>query len=129
MNIIIGMAIIAAALYMRFKFRNQGRTETELFLLSITAGVISILTIESYATFWQMLWPVIDVALSAAILGIYRVEIRRQAALREARREQVRRAAAREAAQMSRQARLLSRASVIAMYEYSENTAGESMAA
>ena len=129
MNIIIGIAIFAAAFYMRLKYRGQGRTEKELFWLSLTAGVISILTIESYATFWQMLWPVIDVTLSTIILCIYHVEIKRQAAVRETRRDQARRAAAHAAAQSSRQARLLSRASVIAMCEYNDAPINESIAA
>jgi len=129
MNIIIGCAIFIAAFYMRFKYRNQGRSEKELFFISLIAGIISILTIESYATFWQMLWPVIDIALSTLILCSYRAEIKRQSALREVRREKARKAAARAAAQGSYQARLLSRASVLAMYELSENTAGESAAA
>lgn len=95
----------------------------ELFVMCIISGVITMLTLETYANFWQMLWPVIDVAMCAALVGIYRVEGKRQAARREARREEARRVQARAAAQVSYQARMLSRASVLAMCQSGEQTA------
>jgi len=129
MNIAIGLIVFIAALYMRFKYREQGQSEKALFAISMFAGLISILTIESYATFWQMLWPVIDITLCTLILFCYRAEIKRQAAARSAQRAKVRKEAVRAIEQRNQQAHLLSRASILAMCEYTENiTASENAA-
>lgn len=129
MNIIIGIAVFAAAFYMRLRYRKQTRNEKELFWLSITAGVISILTIESYATFWQMLWSLADIALSAAILLLYHTEIMRRIEAHAQHRVQARRAAELAAEKAQQEAYMRSRASVAAMWRYNSDNAEDSAAA
>ena len=126
MNIIIACAIFAAAIYMKVKYQPKGGTANQLFAFSMLAGVISLLTIESYATIWQMLWPIADIVLSVLILVTYRMEIERQLSHAAARREAERRAAAEAAALAIERAHMRSRASVAAICnerEYSESMA------
>lgn len=126
MNIIIACAIFAAAIYMKVKYQPKGSNANQLFAFSMLAGVISLLTIESYATIWQMLWPVADIILSVLVLATYRMEIERQLSRAAARREAERRAAAEAAALAAQRAHMRSRASVAAIcneLEYSESMA------
>ena len=130
MNIITACVIFAAAIYMKVKYQPKGSNANQLFAFCVIAGVISLLTIRSYATVWQMLWPVADIILSGLILAAYRAEIERQLSKAAARREAERRAAAEKAALAAERAHMRSRASVAAIcneyeyeYEYSESMA------
>lgn len=128
MNIVIACAIFAAAIYMKVKYQPKGSNANQIFALCILAGVISLLTIRSSATVWQMLWPVADIIISGLILAVYRAEIERQLSRAAAHREAERRAEAERAALAVERAHMRSRASVAAIcneyeYEYSESMA------
>lgn len=122
MNIIIGVIMVAAALYLKLRYRPEGTLAKYLFGFTVLAGIVSMLTIECYATFRMMLWPVVDIVLCGLIFRCYYNEAMRQVEAREARAEAERRAAAEHARKKSEMARMRSRASVFAI-------SGESIAA
>ena len=115
MNIIIGCVIVIAALYLKLRFRPEGALAKYLFGFTVLAGVVSMLTVECYATFAMMLWPVADIILSGLILRNYRNEVMRQVEAREARAAAQRRAAAEHEKKKLEMARRRSRASVYAI--------------
>ncbi len=71
MNIFIGCLTVAAALYIKLKYRPEGELAKYLFGFTVLAGVVSMMTAECYDTVWLMLWPVFDVAVSALIFRTY----------------------------------------------------------
>ena len=123
MNIIIGVIMVAAALYLKLRYRPEGTLAKYLFGFTVLAGVVSMLTVESYANIWLMLWPVFDIVVSGLIVRCYYNEAVRQAEVREVRAEAQRRAAAERERKKAESARMRSRASVYAICR------GESLAA
>ena len=115
MNIIIGCVVIIAALYLKLRFRPEGTLAKYLFGFSVLAGIVSMLTVESYATVAMMLWPVVDIILSGLILRNYQNEVMRQVEAREARVVAQRRAAIEHERRKVEMARRRSRASVYAI--------------
>lgn len=115
MNIIIGCVVIIAALYLKLKFRPEGALAKYLFGFSVLAGIVSMLTVECYATLAMMLWPVIDIILSGLILRNYQNEVMRQVEAREVRAAAQRRAAVERERRKTEMARRRSRASVYAV--------------
>ncbi|MBQ9994667.1 MAG: hypothetical protein IJP17_08155 [Clostridia bacterium] len=118
MNIILGIAICIAAVILKFKYRPQGSDASQLFFISVGAGVVTMLTVNSFSGFGSFVALVLELALSALILLAYRTEARRQYAIRRERSMAKSRAMARAAEFAAAMSAPRSRTSVVALTEH-----------
>lgn len=105
MSIIIGIAIMAAAVTIRLRYRPRGEAATLLFLGSILVGLITVFTAGSFSSVVLAVLMLVQVALCALMLLLYRVETERQLEAERRRAVETRLAHERAAAAAKQRAR------------------------
>ncbi len=88
MGIIIALAVAAAAVFFKFKYRPEGSNTARIFSVCIAAAVVMVLSVGSTSAV-GMLYYLAEIAVCSLIVLFYRHEARREAVARAARKQAV----------------------------------------
>lgn len=92
MGIIIAFAVFAAVAFLRLRYRPAGKNAVRLFYTCLFAGVVMLLGVGTLSSWSGVAFYLADAVICSLLVLSYRVEAKRQAAVR-AKRRAARRAA------------------------------------
>lgn len=117
MNIVLGIAVCVVSAFLRFKYRPEGSTASQLFFISFGAGIVQMFTVNSLSSFGSVCVMLLEFALCVFLILAYRAEGVKQFNARRERSKARRREAAKAIEFQATMSAPRSRSSVIALME------------